>query len=290
MKRAKIGGTPRRIVQIVSLLLVNGHFKTLLSGGLYGGKLKSVCIPVLNCHSCPFALTACPIGMLQQFLALGIRQGLSGFLYILGLIGLPAVFLGRFFCGWVCPFGFLQDLIFVKKFKLPFPHWLKYLRYVLLFGFVLIFPVVFTNQLGMGSPTFCKYICPAGTAEAGFWGLWAGHGKFGLTLGLKMAILAAVLFFSLRIRRFWCRVCPMGLLLGFFNKVSLLQLRVNENCNNCGVCEKVCPMDVAVPRELSSTDCIRCGKCVDACPQKALSLSLLQKTGQIENPIDNLSG
>ncbi|MBA3051645.1 MAG: 4Fe-4S binding protein [Candidatus Omnitrophota bacterium] len=277
MKRKKISGHKRRIAQILSLFLINGNFKTFLTGGLYEGKLKNICIPVLNCHSCPFALTACPVGMLQQFLALGLRQGFTGFLYILGLIGLPAMFLGRFFCGWLCPFGFFQELIFVRKFKLSFPPWLKYLKYLFLFGFVLVFPMIFTNKFGIGAPAFCKYICPAGTAEAGFWGLWAGFGGFGFVLAGKMAILAAVIFFSVRIWRFFCRVCPLGLILGFFNKISLLQLRLNDRCDNCGVCERICPMNIAVPVELISKDCIRCGKCVDACPQKALSLSFKKK-------------
>ncbi|MEA2081455.1 MAG: 4Fe-4S binding protein [Elusimicrobiota bacterium] len=263
----------RRIVHVVSLFLLNGHFKTFLTGSLYGGKLKNICIPVLNCHSCPLALTACPVGMIQQFLALGVKNGYSGFLYIFGLIGIPSMFLGRFFCGWICPFGFLQELIFVKKFKLKFPAFLKYLKHILFFGFVLLFPLLFKNNLGIGTPTFCKYICPAGTAEAGFWGLASGVGRFSFVLFGKIIILAAVIFFSLRIRRFFCRICPMGLLLGFFNKVSFLQLRVNDKCDNCGVCKKVCPVDVDMPRDLSSINCIRCGKCVDACPQKALSLS-----------------
>lgn len=292
----------RKIVQILSLLLVNGHFKTLWSGNLYGGKLKNVCIPVLNCHSCPFALTACPLGMLQQFLAMGLRQGITGFLYILGLIGLPAMFLGRFFCGWICPFGFFQELLYRAKHKLSVKRRgkiaIQTLKYVFLFGFVLLFPVIFTNKFGIGSPSFCKYICPAGTVEAGFWGLWAGYGKFGFVLAGKMAILAAVTFFSVRIWRFFCRICPLGLILGFFNKVSLLQLRLNGRCDNCGVCERVCPMNIAIPRDIKSIDCIRCAKCVDACPRKALSLSFraprsavaAQEGGQIENSFDNLSG
>ncbi len=272
-KKNIIGVFRRRIVQIISLVLINGNFKTFLTGSLYKGSLKNICIPVLNCHSCPFALTACPVGMLQQFLATGLKNGLSGFLYILGLIGIPAMFLGRIFCGWVCPFGFVQELIFVKKLKLKFPGFLKYIKYVLLFGFVLLFPLLFTNRWGMGAPTFCKYICPAGTVEAGFWGLAAGFGRFSSVFFGKIIILAAVIFFSVRIWRFFCRICPLGLLLGFFNKVSFLQLRVNDKCDNCGICKKVCPMDIDMPRHLSSVDCIRCGKCVDACPQKALSLS-----------------
>ncbi|MBA3065460.1 4Fe-4S binding protein [bacterium] len=275
-----LGHFKRLITQIISLFLINGNLKTFRTGSLYKGPLKNICIPVLNCHSCPLALTACPVGMLQQFLALGLKDGFAGFLYILGLIGLPAMFLGRFFCGWVCPFGFAQELIFVKKLKMMFPDFLKYLKYILLFGFVLLFPVLFTSRWGIGSPTFCKYICPAGTVEAGFWGLSAGFGRFSAVFSGKILILAAVVFFSARIWRFFCRICPLGLLLGFFNKVSILQLRVNDKCDNCGVCKKVCPMGIDMPQRRSSIDCIRCGKCVDACPQKALALSFLRNKRQ----------
>jgi len=146
----------RKIVQIISLLLINGNVKTLWDWKLYGGPFKKICLPVLNCHSCPFALTACPIGMIQQFLALRIKNGASGFLYILGMVGVPAVFLGRFLCGWICPFGFVQEIICRKKKRIFFPQVLKWVKYILLFGFVLAFPLIFTNNWGIGSPTFCK--------------------------------------------------------------------------------------------------------------------------------------
>jgi len=275
MKISKIKEYKRRIVQIISLLLINGNFRTLQTGLLYRGSLKKICIPVLNCHSCPFALTACPVGMIQQFLALGLKRGLAGALYILGLIGIPAVFLGRFLCGWVCPFGFLQELLHQRKSKIKFPENLNFIKYILLFGFVFLFPFIFMKRSGIGAPGFCKYICPAGTFEAGIWGLLQGFGKISPALILKIIILTSVIFFSMRIFRFFCRLCPLGLLLGFFNKVSFLQLRKGRVCKNCESCKKICPMDIDLPSNLTSVNCIRCLKCVRVCPTSALKLSFL---------------
>ncbi|MFH1352104.1 MAG: 4Fe-4S binding protein [bacterium] len=264
----------RKITQIISFLLINGNLKTIFGWKLYDGPLKKICVPVLNCHSCPFALSACPLGMLQQFLSLGIKNGMAGFLYILGMLGVPAVFLGRFFCGWACPFGFMQDIINVKKITVFFPRVLKWIKYILLLGFVLIFPVVFTNSWGIGAPTFCKYICPAGTLEAGIYGaviLKATH----TLLDVKVLILIMTVGLAIFVRRFFCRICPLGFILGLFNKISLLQMRKNEKCDNCGNCAKVCPMGIDMPGNLNSINCIRCAKCVHACPEYVLKLSFL---------------
>ncbi len=273
-QKSKIKVTARKIVQVISLLLINGNFKTFFTWNLYGGGLKKICLPVLNCHSCPFALTACPIGMIQQFLALGMRRGLDGFLYIFGLLGTFAVIAGRFFCGWVCPFGFLQELLYRQKSKMKFPKNLRFIKYVLLFGFVFLSPFILTDRWGIGTPGFCKYICPAGTFEAGIWGLIKGVGSIAPAMFIKFAILILVVVFSTMIFRFFCRVCPLGLLLGFFNKISFQQLRKEPGCTNCGLCKKICPMDIDLPSNLTSIDCIRCGKCVRACPDKALKLVL----------------
>jgi len=273
-QKSKIKIEIRKIVQIISLLLINSNFKTFFTGALYGGNLKKICIPVLNCHSCPFAVTACPVGMLQQFLATGLRNGMAGFLYIFGLLGTFAVIAGRFFCGWVCPFGFFQELLYRQKSKMKFQKNLRFIKYVFLFGFVFMSPLILTNRQGIGSPGFCKYICPAGTIEAGIWGLIQGLGRIAPAAFIKFTILILVVVFSIKIYRFFCRLCPLGLFLGFFNKVSFLQLRKGRGCTNCGLCKKVCPMDIDMPSNLTSVDCIRCGKCIRACPEKAMKFVL----------------
>lgn len=98
----------RGAIQAAAALLTNIHLPNFLSGRLYQGNGKRVCVPGLNCYSCPGAAGACPIGAFQAVV------GSSGFrfcYYITGLLILLGVLLGRFICGFLCPFGWLQELL-----------------------------------------------------------------------------------------------------------------------------------------------------------------------------------
>ncbi len=99
---------PARRDTAAAALLTNIHLPNFLSGRLYQGNGKRVCVPGLNCYSCPGAAGACPIGAFQAVV------GSSGFrfcYYITGLLILLGVLLGRFICGFLCPFGWLQELL-----------------------------------------------------------------------------------------------------------------------------------------------------------------------------------
>lgn len=118
--------------------------------------LKHVPVPVLHCYACPLAAGACPIGTLQFFLVSGQIPFLT-----LGLLALFGLLLGRFFCGYLCPFGFLQDLLFkITKKEKRLPRWFGYGKYLTLALLVVVMPWL------LKEPLFCK-ICPAGTLEAG---------------------------------------------------------------------------------------------------------------------------
>ncbi|MBP5564136.1 MAG: 4Fe-4S binding protein, partial [Lachnospiraceae bacterium] len=106
--------TIRLIIQAVTFALTNGYIKGWLSGKIYKGKLKIICVPGLNCYSCPGALGSCPVGSLQAVLRSG-RYKVS--LYVLGFIGLFGIIFGRLICGFACPLGLVQDLLY----KIPFP-------------------------------------------------------------------------------------------------------------------------------------------------------------------------
>ena len=84
-----------------------------INGKIYDGSLKKLCLPGLNCYSCPGALGSCPIGSLQA--VLGSRNFQFSF-YIFGFLMLMGAVFGRFVCGWMCPFGLVQDLLY----KIPF--------------------------------------------------------------------------------------------------------------------------------------------------------------------------
>ena len=114
----------RLIAQLAFFLLQNPLLGNFISGTIYQGDLKKMCTPGLNCYSCPAAITSCPIGAMQFFLA-GFRQSVS--LFVTGfLISIGAV-LGRLICGYVCPMGLLQDLIY--KIRTPkLKHLVRYSR------------------------------------------------------------------------------------------------------------------------------------------------------------------
>ena len=117
----KLGFTKLRSwVQILYTIVTNGYAYGYLNGKIYKGSLKYACVPGLNCYSCPGAVGSCPIGALQAALnerRVQVPFAVLGFLFVFGSI------FGRFVCGWLCPFGLLQDLLhkiplFRKKKKL----------------------------------------------------------------------------------------------------------------------------------------------------------------------------
>ena len=145
-------------IQAAATLLTNIHIPNLWKGKIYQGSVKNVCVPGLNCYSCPAATGACPIGAFQAVV------GSSGFkfsYYITGFFILLGVTLGRFICGFLCPFGWFQ-IYFIKylgkKFLQPDPNRLRYLKYIILIVFVILLPMLVTNSIGMGDPFFCKNI------------------------------------------------------------------------------------------------------------------------------------
>ncbi len=270
--------TIRLIVQALWFALTNGYVKGWMSGKLYKGKIKNVCVPGLNCYSCPGAFASCPIGSLQAVLGSG-KYKFS--LYVLGMIGLFGTIFGRFICGWLCPFGLLQDLLyripFPKKFKNLFGHkFLKYFKYVILLVFVIILPMTAVNIAGMGQPWFCEYICPSGTFLGGIPLLLANaelRSVIGWRFWIKIAILSVCVLSSIVVYRPFCKyVCPLGALYGLFNPISFYRLKIiEENCIKCGKCQKVCDMDIKVWEKPNSTECIRCLKCKSECETGAIT-------------------
>ncbi len=275
-------------------LITNCFLLGFKEGRIYTGKLKNLCVPGLNCYSCPGAVGSCPVGALQN--ALGSRGNKFSF-YVVGfLIFIGAVF-GRFVCGWLCPFGLIQDLLhkipFPKKVKtFKFDKLLRKLKYVILLLFVIIFPLFFVDETGLGSPWFCKLICPAGTLEGGIPLVILNEtlrSSIGFLYTWKVAILVVLILLSVIIYRPFCKyLCPLGAIYSLFNKVSIFKLRVDEEkCVSCGKCKKACKMNVDPTKSPNHTECIRCGLCVEVCPTEAIvsnfGLSNKKKTKNEEN-------
>lgn len=265
-------------IQAAAALLTNIHLPNFIKGGIYQGKGKAVCVPGLNCYSCPGAAGACPIGSFQAVV------GSSKFrfsYYITGFLILLGVLLGRFICGFLCPFGWLQELLHKipgKKLSTKKLKPLTYLKYAILLLAVVLLPAIVVNDLGMGDPFFCKYICPQGVLEGAIPLAAVNEGirsALGPLFNRKLIILIVVVVLSVLFYRPFCKwICPLGAFYALMNKVSLLGIKVDEHkCVSCGKCARVCKMDVDVTKTPNHTECIRCGKCITACPTDAIKFN-----------------
>lgn len=270
-------GKIRLVTQACFAALSNGYVKGFAGGRIFEGTSKFLCVPGLNCYSCPGALASCPIGSLQA--TLNAREYRIS-LYVAGLLVVFGTILGRFVCGFLCPFGLVQDLLFkipfVRKIrKLPGEKGLRWLRFVFLSIFVILLPMFVIDITGLGEPWFCKFICPAGTLEGGVPLVLlnsAMRGAAGFLFKWKLLILIITLLSSIVIYRPFCRyVCPLGAIYGIFNKISFYRIKIDtEKCTKCGACQKACKLDIPVWKNPDSMDCIRCGDCKITCPQKAI--------------------
>ena len=261
--------------QAAATLLTNPHIPNLFKGKIYQGNAKTICVPGLNCYSCPAATGACPIGAFQAVV------GSSKFkftYYITGFFILLGVLLGRFICGFLCPFGWFQDLLHKipgKKLSTAKLKPLRYLKYAVLVVFVILLPALVTNSLGMGDPFFCKYICPQGVLEGAIPLSLANSGiraALGHLFTFKFTILVLVIILSILFYRPFCKwICPLGAVYSLFNKISFLKIRVDsEKCVNCQKCSHACKMDVNVTDTPNHPECIRCGACMKVCPTNAI--------------------
>lgn len=261
----------RHLVQAVTALVANVKLGNFLTGEIYQGKLKQYCVPFLNCYSCPAAVGACPLGSLQS-LAAAPAARLS--LYVLGGMIVVGGLAGRLMCGWLCPFGFLQDLLArISRIKLALPRWLVKLKYLAL-PLVVLLPVLLVDAYGFGGPYFCQYICPAGTLTAGIPLVLTGRDLWplvGLVFWWKIFLLLVVLVAAVFIYRPFCRIlCPLGAFWGLFNRVALFRLTLAGACSACDRCAKACPVGLSLPEARNSAECIRCMACVGSCSHGVL--------------------
>ena len=263
----------RKLMQLYFALLFNANLKGFVTGRIYQGGTKNMCVPGINCYSCPGAVGACPLGSLQG----SFSAGHSTMWYVGGILLLYCLLFGRMICGWLCPFGLIQELLYkIKTPKLkksPVTRALSALKYVLLVVFVFIIPILYAFR-DTPLPAFCKYICPAGTIEGGLALLSnPANGSFFTMLGplftWKFLLMISIVVGSVFIFRLFCRfLCPLGALYGIFNRLSLFGVKVEKpKCIDCGKCVSACKLDI---RHVSDRECIACGECIPVCPTKAI--------------------
>ncbi|MBR2675083.1 MAG: 4Fe-4S binding protein [Mogibacterium sp.] len=276
----------RKIIQIAAFGYSNPHLQNFAGGRLYEGSWKQFCNPGMNCYSCPAAGLACPIGAMQA--GANSADYRFGF-YATGMVLALGVILGRVVCGFLCPFGLVQELLHkIPSPKLHLPKWMTYIKYGLLAVFVILLPMLAFGGLGVRSPSFCKFICPVGIIEGGL-PILATHPELravvGWLFGLKSLILIVTIAGSVLVSRFFCKLmCPLGAIYGLLNPIAVYRMDIDSaKCVSCGVCAKVCPMDVNPTLKPNSAECIRCGKCITACPTEALSSGFKIRSGKVLN-------
>ena len=277
MDKKKQSEWKRHRFQILWAFLTNSYLVGFAKGKIYDGKLKNLCVPGLNCYSCPGALGSCPIGAMQA--VIGSWNFRMAF-YVAGFLVFVGALMGRFVCGWLCPFGLIQDFLhkipFVKKISTFRGDWLlRKLKYVIFLVFVILLPMFVVDMLGQGAPYFCKLICPAGTLEGGIPLVLlnsAMRTAVGWLYAWKNVLLVVIVLLSVVIYRPFCKyICPLGAVYSVFNPIAVFRYRVDkEACTHCGACAKACKMQVDPSETPNHPECIRCGSCKKVCPTGAI--------------------
>ncbi len=254
----------RWLIIPASFFAANSWFKVFSTKEIYKGPLRKTCLPFLNCHACPTCVSSCPIGILQAH-----ASNHTFPTFLIGFLGAIGIIFGRAACGWLCPFGYMQDWMYkIKTKKIVLPKFLIYGKYVSLVVLAILLPYFLDGHW------FSRF-CPWGTILAGIpWGIWNPVNpvfntltipleSFGFMYWLKIGMLILFLAAFVLIKRPFCRVfCPLGAIYAFFNRISFMKMHVNHNgCVNCGLCKKVCPVDIRIGDDPGSPECIRCIEC-----------------------------
>ncbi|MBU3175834.1 4Fe-4S binding protein [Clostridium estertheticum] len=191
------------------------------------------------------------------------------------------IFLGRFFCGWVCAFGAYNDFIYLlskKVFKINFKvneevdKVLKYVKYVVLLLLVIVVWTMGSKVLDTTSP----------------WDAFAQITNFPQVLfdyTIGVALLLLITLGALFVERFFCRyLCPLGAVFNILSKIGILKIKKpTDKCGKCRICSNNCSMGLSLYKAQSvcGGDCINCFKCIEACPRSNTKINVL---GENVNP------
>jgi len=242
-----------------------------------------------NVNPVPSIDALCPFGgiaTLWRFVSEGLyvpKTHLSNLVLVIGLL-IGALVAGAAFCGWICPFGALQDLLsgIRKRLRLPVvqvppqvDRWLRLGRYLMLAG--ILYGTVATVSLWFAGFDPYRTLFGLGWIFEFDWALnWTAY-----------VVTIIVIVGSVSIHRFWCRyLCPLGALLALVQRLSLFKIQRDPKlCINCGKCAQACPVKLPVDKNIrTGASCIGCLECVEACPKAgALEVGFIlprQKQGE----------
>jgi len=192
----------------------------------------------------------------------------AGVFIFFGIV-LMSLVVGKSFCSWLCPVGFLSELIgdfgqkiFKKKIKLPkfLDYPLRTLKYLML-GFLFYSVFFLMSTLAVKSFLDSPYNLVSDIKMYYF---------FADISGFSLIVITFLFLLSIPVRNFWCRyLCPYGALLGILNFLSPTKIKRNPvSCTDCGLCNKACPSFIKVDKvkTVLSDECTSCFNCIDACP------------------------
>ncbi|MCS7151801.1 MAG: 4Fe-4S binding protein [Endomicrobia bacterium] len=263
--------------------------KIIISGPTYPQAFDTY-LPIKSCRFLRQTGTfrACFMHFISE--SISWKTNLSFMLPHIFLFLVLAVLFGRLWCGWVCPLGFIQDVLNIirKKLKLnPIllsekkEKTLKSIKYIMFITIILLSFVAGTSAVSWSLRkqiylSVCQ-MCPSRFIFP-YLGRWPivhnfvplGYGIF-TTISLIFLMLVILSFF---IKRLWCRICPSGFLLSFFNRGGFLtKQKETIICTRCGICANVCPLNnenLYLEKEKTNIDfsnCIHCFSCIDFCPE-----------------------
>jgi len=231
----------------------------------------------------------------RDWILTGVVNNIHPSAMIILLLALAVAFLfKKGFCGWVCPVGFISEMIanigdsfigqWFKGRRLKLPRWLDYplraVKYLLMFFFI------YAVFYAMSPEAIRAFISSPYNKIADVKML-----KFFTDIDSFTLWTLVILFgLSIILRGFWCRyLCPYGALLGIFSLIGPGRIKRDANaCIDCGKCAKVCPSFIKVDKikTVISDECTGCLDCVDACPVKgALDLKVIGRRKSIPKKV-----